>query len=64
MRHIKPMLHLARADDVSYFRARALQEQIAAEAASSPAARKRHEELAMLYRFRSMMEPIEITPTD
>lgn len=55
MRHVRPLLHLARADDAAYFRACALQEQVAAQSATSPVARERHDELAMHYRFRSMM---------
>lgn len=42
-------------DDISYFRRRALQEQVAAQKASCEAARKRHDELALIYRFRVMM---------
>jgi hypothetical protein len=44
-----------RADDASYYRARALQEQVAAQRATSPAARDRHDEFAMMYRFKAAM---------
>lgn len=39
-------------DDFSYFRVRAKQEQAAAESATCVEARKCHEALAHLYRFR------------
>ena len=42
-------------DNVEYFRARALQEQVAAAKAKSPEARDRHDELAMIYRFKVAM---------
>lgn len=45
----------SRLDDVDYFRARALQEQIAATNAGSHEARKRHDELAMMYRVKATM---------
>jgi hypothetical protein len=50
-----------RQDDASYFRRRALQEQVAAQRASCEAARLRHEELATMYRFRAVMssKPVE-----
>ena len=41
-----------RTDDESYYRARALQEQIASRNATSEAARERHDQLAAMYRFR------------
>lgn len=44
-----------RPDDISYFRRRALEEQVAAQKASCEEARKRHDELALIYRFRVMM---------
>jgi hypothetical protein len=44
-----------REEDASYFRRRALQEQIAAQKATCEAARQRHDELAMMYRFRAAM---------
>jgi hypothetical protein len=44
-----------REDDLSYFRRRALQEQVAAEQAVCEAARLRHDELATMYRFRATM---------
>ena len=44
-----------RDDDISYFRRRALQEQVAAQRASCEAARLRHDELATMYRFRAAM---------
>ena len=44
-----------REEDVSYFRRRALEEQIAAQRASSEAARHCHDELAAMYRFRAAM---------
>jgi hypothetical protein len=44
-----------REDDVSYFSRRARQEKIAAQRATCEAARSRHDELAMSYRFRAAM---------
>lgn len=44
-----------RHDDVEYFRTRALQEQLAATNAQIPEARKCHDELAMMYRFKAAM---------
>jgi len=49
------LLRTVRTDDASYYRARALQEQVAALEAASAIARYRHEQLAMMYRFRSSM---------
>jgi hypothetical protein len=45
---IKPLLRVVRPDDADYFRARAIQEQIAAQKATCEAARKRHDELAAM----------------
>lgn len=42
-------------DDAEYFRARALQEQVAANNARSVEARKCHDALAMVYRFKAAM---------
>lgn len=42
-------------DDGEYFRVRALQEQAAAQKATSPSARKSHDELASIYRFKAWM---------
>jgi hypothetical protein len=42
-------------DDASYFKRRALQEQLAARNAASSVARERHDELATMYRFRAAM---------
>jgi hypothetical protein len=42
-------------DDVDYFRRRAVQEQVAAGNAASEQARKCHDELAMMYRFKVAM---------
>jgi len=44
-----------REDDATYFRRRALQEQLAAQLATSKVARDRHDELATMYRFRAAM---------
>ena len=44
-----------RANDASYFRARALQEQAAAQRAISEPARVRHDQLATMYRFKASM---------
>lgn len=44
-----------RTDDDSYYRARALQEQVAARNATSGVARERHDQLAAMYRFRAAM---------
>jgi hypothetical protein len=49
------MTRQVRSEDVEYFRRRALQEQLAAGRASCDAARHRHDELAMLYRFKAAM---------
>lgn len=42
-------------DDASYFRRRALQEQVAAQTATCNEARFRHQELSEMYRFRATM---------
>jgi uncharacterized protein YigA (DUF484 family) len=49
-----------RENDLCFYRRRALQEQIAAQRASSDAARRSHEKLATAYRFRAAMasEPV------
>ena len=44
-----------REDDASYCRRRALQEQVAAQAATCEEARLRHQELGEMYRFRAAM---------
>ena len=44
-----------REDDASYFRRRALQEQLAAQKATCKVAKDRHDELATIYRFRAAM---------
>lgn len=44
-----------REDDAIYWRRRALQEQVAAQAAACEAARFRHQELSEMYRFRAAM---------
>lgn len=59
MSHQITALHSAREDASRYYRARAIQEQVAAQKATSQAARKRHEELATIYRFRAAMLPDE-----
>jgi hypothetical protein len=41
--------------DVDYYRRRAIQEQVAAQKAACPTARKLHDELAAMYRFRVSM---------
>lgn len=41
--------------NAEYFRAHALQEQVAAAKAKSPEARDRHDELAMMCRFKVAM---------
>ena len=41
--------------DVEYFRCRAIEEQVAAGRATTSPARKVHDELAMLYRFKAAM---------
>nr|NUR37315.1 hypothetical protein [Sphingomonas sp.] len=55
MRRSRPLLHSALADDADYFRLRAVQEQVAAQKATSEAARRSHDQLAAIYRFRMMM---------
>lgn len=50
-----------RTDDLNYFRARAVQEQVAAQKADCEQARKRHEELAAMYRFRAAMLSSPVT---
>lgn len=42
-------------DDASYYRARALQEQVAAVEATSAAAQNCHDQLALMYRFRAAL---------
>lgn len=44
-----------RHEDSTYYRRRALQEQLAAQRATCLAARRSHEELAQAYRFRAAM---------
>ena len=44
-----------RRDDESYCRGRAIEERIAAQNATSGAARKVHDQLATMYRFRAAM---------
>ena len=41
-----------RKDDIQYYRKRALEEQAAAQKAASQAARRCHDELAAMYRFK------------
>src|SRR5690348_7114028 len=41
--------------DLEYFRSRALQEQVAAGQAQGSEATRRHDELAMMYRFKVAM---------
>ena len=41
--------------EVEYFRHRAVEEQIAARNAAGEEARRRHDELAMMYRFKVAM---------
>lgn len=45
----------SRLDDVDYFRRRAIEEQVAAGNAACAEARGRHDELAMMYRFKVAM---------
>lgn len=42
-------------DDASYYRRRALEEQIAGQKAACDTARHCHEQLAAMYRFRAAM---------
>lgn len=49
------MLRANNTDDLEYFRTRAIEEQVAASNARCPEARKRHDELAMMYRFKLAM---------
>lgn len=44
-----------REDDVSYYKRRAIQEQVAAQKASCEVARQRHDELANMYVFCAAM---------
>jgi len=44
-----------RTDDEGYYRARALQEQVAAQNATSKRVREVHDQLAVMYRFRVAM---------
>jgi hypothetical protein len=44
-----------RTDDLSYFRGRAAQEQVAAQNATCQEARMSHEQLAAMYCFRAAM---------
>ena len=41
--------------DIEYYRNRALQEQVAAQNATSGAARRSHDEMAAMYRFKVSM---------
>jgi hypothetical protein len=41
--------------DIDYYRRRAIQEQVAAQRAKCPTARRIHDELATMYRFRVAM---------
>jgi hypothetical protein len=43
-------------ENASYYRSRALQEQIAAQQATCTEARHRHDQLATMYRFRALMD--------
>lgn len=51
-------------DDASYYRRRALEEQIAGQRAASGPAQHCHEQLAAMYRFRASMlsKPAEYAP--
>ncbi len=42
-------------EEVEYYRRRALEEQVAAAKTRCEEARKAHDELAMLYRFKAVM---------
>lgn len=42
-------------NDAEYYHDRAIEEQIAAQLATCPQARKRHDELATMYRFRELL---------
>lgn len=42
-------------DDASYYRIRSIEEQVAAGKAACAEARRRHEEMATMYRFRAAM---------
>lgn len=59
---IRSLLRIVRADDAGYYRARALQEQVAAQKANCEAARKSHDQLAMMFRFRALMSPEAAQP--
>lgn len=41
-------------NDAEYFHDRAIEEQVAAQLATCPEARRRHDELATMYRFREL----------
>ena len=62
MRQTFAMLRPAHLDDASYFRARALQEQVAAQKATCEAARESHDRLAAMYRFRALLQPAPPEP--
>jgi len=52
---IRPFLRIVHQDDADYYRGRAIQEQIAAQKARCEQARKSHDQLAAMYRFRALM---------
>jgi hypothetical protein len=49
--------------DCEYYRARAVQEQLAAMRAGCPTARRCHEELATMYRFKAGMLSKPLRPS-
>jgi hypothetical protein len=55
MHKIGSVPFFVREDDASYYRTRALQEQVAAQKATCEAARTCHDQLAAIYRFRALM---------
>jgi hypothetical protein len=42
-------------DDAGYYHARAIEEQIAAQRATCAEARERHDEMALVYRFKELL---------
>lgn len=46
---------LSASNDAEYFHDRAIEEQVAAQLATCPEARRRHDELATMYRFRELL---------
>lgn len=64
MHKIGSVPFFVREDDASYYRRRALQEQVAAQNATCEAVRDRHNQLAEMYRLRALMLSDDGLPND